>query len=156
MKTPSSRFQHIIENIGICTTALCILWCAHCIGDYSLQTKSVAIYKHKSLLICIIHASIWTGIVFAGFMAVVKLNLLWNFKRHHSHIIPWQTLLSILLILLISHVIIDYVKWDAFLFSVSDRDLLSFNPLTQMILIIDQGLHIASLIFCYVFLNVKL
>jgi hypothetical protein len=140
----------IFYNVGKFIGAMTFLWFAHCIGDYSLQTKSVALYKSKSLLICFIHASIWTGIMLICFGFIARLGLFLN-TRHGIMIdeFRWYVFLIIGYILLFTHLIIDYEKIYTCFFPALPDDLSKFNPFTQQLLMIDQGLHVVSIIICY-------
>lgn len=134
--------------------ALTFLWFAHCLGDYALQTKSVALFKGKSLLICFIHASIWTGIMLIGFGIVARLGLLLGascglkFEQ-----LKWYAFLVIGYILLGSHLVIDYGKIYTCFFSALPEDLSHFNPFTQRLLFVDQVLHLGSILLCYFLLG---
>ncbi len=143
-----------LRNTGKFIGAITFLWFAHCIGDYSLQTKSVALYKSKSLLICLIHSSIWTGIMLMGFGLVARLGLFWNTNRGiKADDLKWHAFLIVGYLLLLSHLIIDYGKIYTCYFPALPDDLSKFNPFTQQLLLIDQALHTISIIICYFILG---
>lgn len=157
MKKQKTSWRFYGQALGKFFTALSMLWCAHCIGDYSLQTKSIALYKVKSLLICIIHASVWTGIMLFGFFAIARMGLFWNTTQGiQDDEFPWPLLLSVTLILLISHTIIDYGKFYTYFFATHKDVLGSFCEQSQVLLIVDQLLHTLSFIVCYVVIGCTL
>lgn len=141
----------VVKFIG----ALTLLWLAHCLGDYALQTKSVALFKNKSLLICIIHASIWTGVMLAGFATIARFGLFWNTTRGiKTDRLVWQAFLLIGYFLLLSHVVIDYHKIYTCFFPALPDDLSHFNPFTNQLLLVDQTLHGISIIISYFVLGI--
>ncbi len=144
------QLSKIYYNFLKFIAALTFLWFAHCIGDYALQTKSVALFKSKSFLICLIHASVWTGIMLLGFGFIARLGLFWNMSKEISFdAFKWHIFLIIGYLLLVSHVIIDYYKVYTCFFPALPDDLSRFNPFTQQLLLIDQTLHVLSIIGCY-------
>lgn len=139
-----------VTKTGKFVGALTFLWFVHCLGDYSLQTKSVALYKSKSFLICLIHSSIWTGVMLIGFAFIARLGLFWNTEKGiKADDLKWHAFLIVGYLLLLSHLVIDYGKIYTCFFPGLPDDLSRFNPFTQQLLLIDQALHGISIIFCY-------
>jgi hypothetical protein len=147
MRMQVTKFFYIFFKF---LAAFTFLWFAHCIGDYSLQTKSVALYKSKSFLICLIHASVWTGIMLICFALVARFGLFWNTPQGiKTDVLKWHAFLIVGYLLLLSHLVIDYGKIYTCFFPALPDDLSHFNPFTQQLLLIDQTLHSISIIICY-------
>ena len=95
----------------------------HCIADYPLQGDFLSQMKGKNDFLLFCHSAIWSGIIWAGFVAIGKTS---------SIIFPF---------LLVGHFCID--RWKS---HKADKS----KSLTYY-LYIDQLLHFFQIVICFIF-----
>lgn len=86
--------------------SLFILWASHCIGDYPLQGEFLARFKSENVLVLLCHCTIYTACILLGIGIAINLGL-WEVT------VPLpEALLMYTMIIMASHLIIDYIKCD--------------------------------------------
>lgn len=92
-------YRYIRKKGGLILTYIILLILAHYIGDYALQNSYIAAFKSKDNYVLFAHCAIWT------FVMTVVSNWIGLVDIHSS-----SDIIIVVFVLLIPHIIIDYIK----------------------------------------------
>ena len=122
-------------------TYIILLILAHYIGDYALQNSYIAAFKSKDNYVLFAHCAIWT------FVMTVVSNWIGLVDIHSS-----SDIIIVVFVLLIPHIIIDYIKGYQRLWC-SSSFCEKVGLTGEHTLYIDQFLHLVQIIVFVIILS---
>ncbi len=130
-----------------------LLWVAHCIGDYAIQSEFLALNKGKFFFLCFVHSTLWTGCIMAMLYLLAKCNLIWPNSPRLPYCLK-QTFL-VFLFLVITHFAMDSFKATGQLNVLFNKAQIDLDFLMREALWIDQIFHFITLIIVYFWLGLS-